>query len=170
MEVCGGEIRPVICGSTYCGLDAQCANTEAGVDGCVCNEDEVGRSISDPSSRGGSGRTVTCQRADFDLLQSMEDEGSMQTDPCGNTTCGDGACVVVSGFPTCLCDEGFAAVVNQGSLTCSKAINLYDSDQVTWPDQNNGDLCACDSTQSNGPGVAALMALGLFAWLRRRRD
>jgi MYXO-CTERM domain-containing protein len=170
MEVCAGEIRPVVCGSTYCGLDAQCANTEAGVDGCVCNDNEVGRSIADPSSRGGTGRTVTCQRTNFDLLQSMEDEGTMQMDPCADTACGDGACVVVSGFPTCLCDEGFAAVVDQGELKCSKAINLYDSDQVTWPDQNSGDLCACDSTSDTRPGAAGLLGLALFVWWRRRRD
>jgi uncharacterized protein (TIGR03382 family) len=114
---------------------------------------------------------VTCAQADFDMLQSMEDEGNMGNDPCGSTTCGDGNCVVVGGFPTCLCDEGFAAVVQGTALSCSRAINVYGAKQVTWPNGSTGQFCGCNATTHNKGGIALLLGgVGALLWRRRRKN
>jgi MYXO-CTERM domain-containing protein len=170
VEVCGDA--PAVrtpCGSTFCGLNALCATTESEVDGCVCPSGFVGRAIADPSASGGQGRTVACQQTDFDMLQSMEDEGGFRDDFCGETNCGNGECVLVGGFPTCLCDDGFAAVPTGDEITCSKVIETFKPEQLLWPDFPRGAGCGCRTGPQSSPWDLTWIGLGVGAWVLSRR-
>jgi len=160
------------CGDMYCGVGANCATTDDGIDGCVCPVGTVARSISAPLGLGRSvARTVTCQVTAHDMLASARAEGTAPQDACINATCGDnGQCVDTNGFPTCTCDDGYAAVTDsQGALTCSKIQAEYNSDAIG--DWQRG--CSCSSaagTEQISTWALALMLLMPLAGLRRRRE
>ena len=160
------------CGDMYCGVGANCATTDDDIDGCVCPAGTVARSISAPLGLSRAiARTVTCQVTAHDMLASARAEGTAPQDACINATCGDnGQCVDTNGFPTCTCDEDYAAVTDaQGALTCSKIRAEYSSDAIG--DWQRGCSCssAAGSEQISTWALALLMLLPL-ARLRRRRE
>jgi MYXO-CTERM domain-containing protein len=156
----------------YCGVGANCATTDDGIDGCVCPVGTVARSISAPLGLGRPvARTVTCQVTAHDMLASARAEGTAPQDACINATCGDnGQCVDTNGFPTCTCDDGYAAITDaEGALTCSKIQAEYNSDAIG--DWQRG--CSCSSaagTEEISTWALALMLLMPLAGLRRRRE
>ncbi len=160
------------CGDMYCGVGANCATTDDGIDGCVCPVGTVARSISAPLGLGRPvARTVTCQVTAHDMLASARAEGTAPQDACINATCGDnGQCVDTNGFPTCTCDDGYAAITDaEGALTCSKIQAEYNSDAIG--DWQRG--CSCSSaagTEEISTWALALMLLMPLAGLRRRRE
>jgi len=122
------------CGDTYCGEGAECATTADGAVGCVCGPGTTARLIDEPiiGSRGALKPTITCQRTDFDVIgDAVLDAPSL--DACAEFDCGaGGSCVVVSGFPTCDCADGGAAVVsgNGEGITCSEATETYPAESI----------------------------------------
>ncbi|MEL6543589.1 MAG: MYXO-CTERM sorting domain-containing protein, partial [Myxococcota bacterium] len=156
-----GDAERVPCGDTYCGDGAQCASTEGGPDGCICPEGSLAREIVSPNG----GREIHCQPESFDLLQSME---SGTEGPCANNPCGEnGACAVTSGFATCSCDAGYAAISTfSGAPRCERVANVFAVTQLLAPMNDSG--CSC---QSSRPEAMApwLMLLGVVFVLRRRR-
>ncbi len=168
VEVCDtGSDDLVPCGETYCGVDAYCATTSAG-DGCVCPPGSVARAINAPRSNNqGLLPTVVCQLSSFDLMSSVSstDLQGVGTDPCASTSCGEyGDCVALNGFPTCQCDEGYAAVADfGGSLTCVQVGRTYGPEQLLWQS-----ACSCTAARSEMAPGGGLVLL-LFPWLARRR-
>jgi hypothetical protein len=184
----------VPCNQTYCGFGGRCATTSA-ADGCVCDAGYVARAIEGPnvSSLGGQ-TTVTCQDASFDMMASLTGAPGMDMDPCEGVTCGaEGSCVVVSGAPTCQCNDGFAAVIagnDPSGLRCDEAIEIFEPEQVLWPDwptdpdshrddedgtgfNRNPDAaatadCGCHAVPRNGAPAGLLVLLPLIGILRRR--
>jgi MYXO-CTERM domain-containing protein len=174
VEVCGpaSNNREQICGQMYCGVDAMCASTDAGIDGCICPEGTTARIIKEPGSPGGFLRdTVTCQRNDFDFLSDVVGTESGPADPCDTATCGQfGQCVAINGFPTCACDDGFAAVPDgAGGAVCAAVQESFGPEKLLW----NSAGCAggCSAEPARGGTGAALLLLGLLGplALRRRR-
>ena len=174
VEVCGANAdnQRQVCGQTYCGVDAMCASTDAGIDGCLCPEGTTARVISEPAGPGGFLReTVTCQRNDLEFLANVLGTADGPADPCETATCGQfGQCVAVNGFATCDCDDEFAAVPDgAGGAVCSAVKKSYGPDQLLW----NSAGCAggCSTDPDRGDAGAALLLLGLLAPIavRRRR-
>jgi hypothetical protein len=128
IEICDTTPSP-LCGRTYCGEGATCAVSDAGGEGCVCNEGTVARAINSPELNGLSlYPTVTCQRLDFNLMGSVEALGlGAGSDPCASYSCGDGGtCVSLNGFATCDCADGGVAVPDGfGGLVCEEAVDLF---------------------------------------------
>ena len=171
VEVCGpaNSNRIVACGSTYCGVGAQCATTADGVDGCVCAEGHTARTILAPNAPGGVPiMTVTCQEASFDFLGDVVGTANGPSDPCFANVCGEnGTCVQVNGFATCDCSDGFAAIPNGvGGTRCVEALDTYEPEQLLWPTGCSGSSCA--QVSNSTPAFFAF----IFAFLavpRRRR-
>lgn len=130
------ERRPTACSRIYCGQDADCA-IEDGRAGCVCPEGRVAQGFRDPDGLS----SVTCVPTvnDFGVTDEAAGVGT-EFDPCGAYDCGDGTCVVKGGFPTCACDLGaLACVEDQGGTA--------DGDPGTI-------LCVPSTTgQTFGPGA-----------------
>ena len=172
VEICATSPMDQPCGSTYCGEDATCATTSMG-DGCVCPVGTVARRIDSPELNGlPLFATVSCQRLDFDMMSSLDDEfvggGS---DPCGDFDCGDGGtCVAVNGMATCECAEGGAAVATFDGMECVEAIDIYAPEdsllmssaaEVEVTDSGNGDPA--------GLALAFMLMLLPAAMFRLRR-
>jgi hypothetical protein len=146
-------------------VDALCATTEAGVEGCVCADGSTARAISEPLRPGGIAvPTVTCQVNDLEFLASEVEAGGV-ADPCETYSCGDsGACVAVNGFPTCRCDEGFAAVpVGDGTAVCARVRRTFGPDQI-------GRLAGCSSCDASAGSASLFSLLALLPLIRRRRS
>ncbi len=188
----------VPCNMTYCGVGGVCATT-SGADGCVCEPGYVGRRIEGPNvSSLGTAETVTCQDASFDMMASLTGAPDMDMDPCEGVTCGAfGECVPLGGVPTCQCDEGYAATPggsDPSGLRCAEPIEIFDREQVLWPDwptdpetlrgdddddtggfARNPDAaaveaCACTgSVAATDAAAGLLLLLPLVASARRRR-
>ena len=167
IERCDGAKRnPVPCAETYCGVGGQCAETDARGEGCVCAAGFVARPVRRPVRPGvDETTTVVCQDAAWDFLGEL---GPAQQDVCAPEACGpDGECVAVNGFPTCSCDEGFAAITDgAGFLVCAEATKIYDRDRIaTW----SATQCAgCSSSSDRSASLAGLLLL-LGTLARRRR-
>ncbi len=176
VDVCApsaANAQPVPCGRTYCGVGAVCATTSDGIDGCVCADDQSARTIRAPAGPGQAlVETITCQPTEFDMLASVTGTEDGPADPCFANICGEnGSCVSVNGFPSCQCDEGFAAIPNGvGGTTCSEVVETFASDQVLWPTAAGcGSSCDLQGDRATGAGILAfLLALVPFAVLRRR--
>jgi MYXO-CTERM domain-containing protein len=167
VETCGPDPAPVPCGSTYCGPEALCATTDAGVDGCVCAEGSTGRVIREPARPGGPlVETVTCQSHEIDMLASVTGSADGPVDPCLGMSCGDfGTCTPVNGFATCACDEGYAAVPRgDGTAVCAKTRRTFDASQLRWTTAG----CSCDAAGHAGGSLAALTLVALVVGRRRR--
>ena len=174
VEVCGPGNRETrqLCGQTYCGVDAMCASTDAGIDGCICPAGSTARVISEPGSPGGFLRqTVTCQRNDLEFLTDVIGTADGPANPCDTATCGQfGQCVPVNGFATCACDDGFAAVPDgAGGSVCAAVDEEFGPEKLLWDSAGCGG--GCSSEPSRGGAGVALLLLGLLAPLavRRRR-
>ncbi len=170
VEVCGPEAdsAAVPCGDTYCGVGGTCATTDAGIDGCVCESGLVAREVRNPTRPGFPERAVTvCQSDAMDFLGEL---GPAREDVCANTLCGSGSCVAVNGFPSCSCDEGFAAVATStGSPTCAAIVQLYPDGDTEWDSPAScAGGCAMDEGSRGGP-LATMLALLLGGGLRRAR-
>ncbi|MCP4867318.1 MAG: DUF2330 domain-containing protein [Proteobacteria bacterium] len=184
----------VPCAQTYCGIAGQCATTELG-DGCVCEPGYTGRRIEGPNvSSLGTATTVTCQDASFDMMASLSGAPDMDMDPCEGVTCGtNGSCLPIGGVPTCQCDDGYAAAAatnDPSGLRCTEAIEIFEAEQILWPDwptdpeshradddetgfARNPDAealaeCACSSVSAEGAAGGLLLLLPLIGVLRRR--
>lgn len=176
VEICSSvDPGSVPCGSTYCGVDARCAITDDGQEGCVCNSGTVARAITVPRGRGQPlGTSVTCQDTSLDMLQSVIGQVA---DPCEGFGCGEGGqCVPVNGFATCRCDDGFVAVNDfngPNGLECRPVTETFAPDQLLWPNGTPGARdCACVTTGQGlvGSGLGAFAVLfGLMLGGRRRR-
>ena len=159
------------CGGTYCGPGAQCATTFSG-DACVCPEGWLARQIINPGAAGAAGLpTVTCQDAGHDLF-STEDLGV--TGPCSDSMCGSGgSCVELNGFPTCQCDEGFAAVGMPGNSApvCEAIIDTFDPEQALVGGSMDVGFAALDTPTKGRRGLEILLGLCIVAvpLIRRRR-
>ncbi|MCP4869754.1 MAG: DUF2330 domain-containing protein [Proteobacteria bacterium] len=172
VEICAigpSETLDVPCGDMYCGEGALCATTELGIDGCVCGEGTYARSIIAPTGPGGFlAPTVVCQSAEFDMLTSARDNGDLAADACADTTCGDnGTCQDVGGFPTCACEDGYAAASVGGSLECSAIERTYGPEQLMW---NAAGCGGCSTGGGAGAGGAALALILLPILGMRRRS
>lgn len=168
IERCDGARRnPVPCAETYCGMGGQCARTAAGGEGCLCDAGFVARPVTRPVRPGvDETTTVVCQDAAWDFLGEL---GPAQQDVCAPEACGpDGECVAVNGFPTCSCDEGYAAISDgAGFLVCAEATKIYDRDRIaTW---TAAQCAGCSSTSDRSASLAGLLLL-LGALARRRRS
>jgi hypothetical protein len=174
VEVCGpgnaADAADVPCGTTYCGVGALCATTEEGSDGCVCGEGQTARSVLTPSAPGAAPTsTVVCQQADFEFMADVVGTPEGPADPCFANTCGEnGTCVQVNGFPSCRCDEGFAAITNGvGGTTCSTALATYEASQLLWPTGCSEAGCSLTDDSPSGALLALLLSLAVLP--RRRR-
>lgn len=169
VEVCGpDESEPEPCGQTYCGEDALCATTDAGIDGCVCPEGATARVISEPSSPGGFLRdTVVCQKTELEFMDAILGTELGPADPCATLPPDAfGTCVPVNGFATLRCDEGFAAVPDGvGGAVCARVQKTYEADQLLWNSGCGGSGCSAGATV----GSASWLLLLLAPLLRRRR-
>ncbi len=169
IEVCTNAAPPLSetpCGTTYCGVGAQCATTDQG-EGCVCPDGHSARVIRVPGGiqQQALVETMTCLSSE-DFLADVLDTPGGPADPCIADPCGTGGrCLAVNGFSTCRCDDGFAAVPNGvGGQTCAAVIETYDPTQILWP------TGACDSSCSTVDargGSAWMLLLGLLAVRRR---
>lgn len=167
VEVCAPETRArrrtIECGTVYCGADAECGVTKDGVAGCICPSGTAAHEIFE--ARVGSATnvaTVVCEDTAFDVFATVAELGVGGEDPCADNVCGaNGACVAVNGFPTCTCDEGYAAVPTGAGATCERAVRSYAPDRLLW------DAVGCGCGQSGRPAAWSLLAL--LPLLRRRR-
>jgi len=172
IEICGASAdEEVACGALYCGLGAQCATTDEWGDGCVCPSGTVARLVASPQVLGQTlESTVFCQEQSFDLMGSVAgmDLAGIGVDPCLGYDCGgSGRCVALNGFPTCSCDEGFAAAVDFDRLVCAEAVQAYDASQLLWPVEPG---CNCNTAAGTGGGRRLLgLVLVALALVRRRR-
>jgi hypothetical protein len=172
VETCMGAPDPTPCGSMYCGVDAQCATTSEG-DACLCPAGTVARVVSDPRVQASfASTTVFCQDTTFDLMASVADMAlsGAGVDPCANFSCGDrGQCMALNGFPTCLCEDDFAAVPDGGTgMTCAAVVSTYAPEQLLW---NTATGCSCSSAGSVA-SLPSCLVIGLAllpAAVRRRR-
>jgi len=169
VELCQGAQRnPLDCAETYCGVGGSCAETVARFDGCVCDEGFVARSVRQPTRPGQPEReTVVCQDASLDFLAEF---GPSSADVCANVECGPGSCQAVNGFPTCACDEGFAAVpTGAGSPTCSEVLTVYPANRIADWSTARGCASGCSTEGSSASGVGLLALVGFLLGVRRRR-
>jgi len=160
------------CGNTYCGVGGICALTDEGVEGCICPEGATARRIRSPVGAGRAlRRTITCQDASLNLLPADE-----VGDVCANVSCGEGgSCIAVNGFPTCRCDDGYAARASgvASGARCIPVVETFDVSQLKFSNTGVPDpfapVCKCTSTTSTtwASGFGALLLLG--AAVRRRR-
>lgn len=162
------------CGDTYCGEGAVCATTAADVDGCVCPAGAVARVIQEPDVITGQlSETVTCQLESHDMMASLADLSIPfgDGDPCADSACGDdGTCVALNGFPTCSCDEGFAAIAQgMASPTCAAVVSTYPPEALVWTVQGCSGCSNASGDGQAGPLALALSLLGLLG-LRRRQS
>ena len=167
VDVCSGETPPPPppCGFTYCGLEGECAIDSTGAEGCACSSGFVARRVSDPSGR----PTVSCQSQDMQVLG-----GVAGLSFCDGVDCGNGACRLVNGVATCMCDEGNVAVANdqnRAGVSCRALVERL-PDNIAWPfDRRSTEapgLFGCSAQ----PHSAGFLTLGLAALLllhRRRR-
>jgi len=169
VEVCGPNSEPEPCGQMYCGESSMCATTDSGIDGCVCGANSTARVIREPGGPGGFLReTVVCQNTELELLGDIVGTDAGPADPCDISACGEfGECMAVNGFPTCSCDEGFAAVPDgAGGAVCSKVKKTFEADTLLW---NSAGCGGCSAEPTRGGAGAALLLLGLLAPMARRR-
>jgi len=137
VDSCGATSGLGPCGATYCGPGAMCAETESGP-GCVCPEGWAAREVVQPGLDTGTGiPEITCQRLDHTLFTG-EDLGVEPGTGCLDDTCGgNGECVDANGFPTCVCDEGFAGVPGiSGQPTCAPILDQFTPEEALV----NGDI------------------------------
>ncbi len=172
IEICAtapNEEAGALCGDMYCGVDAMCATTKDGPEGCVCPAGYSARSITEPDAVFRTlGPTVVCEQVAFELMDSVADMTGVSTeDPCATQMCGDnGTCVAINGFGTCQCDEGYAAVdagFGDGTLTCLEAKKTFAPDQLLWI------AAACNGCSASSSDAAPALALLLLPLLARRR-
>ena len=167
VEICSNDAeQPTPCGDMYCGVGSSCGLTDVG-EGCVCASGSVARQITAPLLGGGGLiSTIVCDQLDSEMLGSMEEMGLDAGDPCDTLTCGsNGECRGLNGFPTCACDEGYAAVANGGFMTCESPSATFTPDALLWtPTACNGDCNA------GGEGASGLLALFMLLGLVRRRQ
>jgi len=170
VEICAESPMDAPCGSTYCGEGATCATTQIG-DGCVCPVGTVARRIESPELNGlPLFPTVSCQRLDFDLMSSLDDEfiggGS---DPCLDFDCGPGGtCEAVNGMATCACAEGGAAVATFDGMECVEAIDIYAPEDSLLPAVDTG-VEVADNGDPAGLALAFVLMLLPAAMFRLRR-
>lgn len=172
IDVCGPQgDEDVPCGAVYCGVGAQCATTDEWGDGCVCPAGTVARLITSPRALGQTlESTVFCQEQSFDLMDSLAgmDLAGVGTDPCAGYDCGGpGRCVALNGFPTCSCDEGFAAAVDFNRLICAEVVESYDASQLLWPEEL-GCGCSAATVEARRLPLLSLLLLGPLLLGRRR--
>ncbi len=172
VEVCSlapNETLDVPCGDMYCGEGAVCATTKSGIDGCVCPEGKFARQITAPYGPGQFlAETIVCQSAEFDMLSSAREAGDLAADACEDFSCGDnGTCMEVGGFPTCACEDGYAATsLGGGQVECSQVERIFAPEQVLW---NTAAACSgCSSTGTAAGGAALALLLLPIAAIRRR--
>lgn len=169
VEVCApraASVQEAIdCGGMYCGVGAACASTDFGA-GCICPAGTTARRISEPrASTKTVVDTVVCESTGGEMFASLADMGFAADviDPCGSETCGGhGACVAVNGFPSCSCDDGYAAVSSGGVLSCESVNRRFEVDELPWAD---GCASGCASSGRASPWLGLLVLLGL---VRRR--
>ncbi|MCP4502661.1 MAG: hypothetical protein GY822_22170 [Deltaproteobacteria bacterium] len=103
-------------------------------------------------------------------------------DPCDGFSCGEnGACFALNGFPTCICDSGFGAVIDKrvpSGVKCREVETSFGNNQVVYVDVPALNLNTVGAAISFTAGCAALdlpamsefsgLAFLLFA-LRRSR-
>ena len=171
VEVCAGgpnANEPEPCGQTYCGQDAMCATTDAGIDGCVCPAGSTARTIREPDTPGGFLReTVVCQQTELEFMADVLGTAGGPADPCDGVTCGDfGQCQAVNGFATCACDEGFAAVPDgAGGAVCSQVKRTFEPNQLLWASTG---CSGCSASPAVGSASWTALLL-LLPMVRRRR-
>jgi hypothetical protein len=121
--LCGTVALPTPdpCAFTYCGRHGACAPISLGSDagtssnvdtGCVCAATATARATNTAGTP-----QVYCEPLAMDLDGVAADGGASSplfSPACEGVSCGDhGRCVPMNGTPTCKCDSGYAAVVQQ---------------------------------------------------------
>lgn len=92
------------CAATYCG-QGECGTTLEGA-GCMCDENYTARMYTELDGRA----AVTCVPKAHPVDLQID---PMLVDVCGDIDCGAGSCVEIGGFPTCECDAGAVAIVDE---------------------------------------------------------
>jgi len=159
------------CGDTYCGVGGQCALLANGREGCVCPQGTTARRIQAPVGRSQAMRqTVTCQDASLNLLPTDE-----IGDICENRSCGEGgSCIAVNGFPTCRCDDGYAARAtgSAAGTVCAPIVETFGVEQLKFSNTGlpTSVFCTCSSLSSTtwASGFGVLFLLGVMCRRRRR--
>ena len=158
---CGAPIPerlPSPCGFNYCGEEAECVLV-GGAPACRCGPGRVAHAVRDGAEPG----TVFCSRI-VDALGPTPEEAGEGTahDPCARLDCGLGRCVSWGGLPGCDCDEGQAALLEDGAPTCVLVPEGAPSfgpggGPEAWP------------RARSGAGLGAFMLLAWFAVRAARR-
>ena len=101
------------CSALYCGSHGTCAATDAGP-GCVCDEGFIGRAFEDSDSA----LSITCvpETHTVDLAAGGLDLPSA----CDGVVVANGKCVDLGGFSATGCVNGFAAVISDEGVVCSR--------------------------------------------------
>ena len=117
--LCGGgvdeELLANACAFNYCGAGGECGIVDGRV-ACRCPVGDVAQPVTGPD---GSAH-VTCVPAENPLGITAEAGGAgTLSDPCNDYDCGAGVCVLRAGFPTCDCEDGAVACLeDDASVFC----------------------------------------------------
>ncbi|MEM9113337.1 MAG: DUF2330 domain-containing protein [Myxococcota bacterium] len=162
--------QPSACAFNYCGAGARCTVVE-GQAACECPNGQVADEVQGPDGRA----RIACVPSENPLGITAEASGvGTPFDPCIDADCGAGSCVVKSGFATCRCAEGLAAV-GGGTPTCidrpqdpaffGPGAGAESRPRLTLGQSLRGFLPQTRSLAQLGPW----MFLGLYFAARRRR-
>jgi hypothetical protein len=156
---------PPTCGTLYCGQGDACAQSDFGIEGCVCRDGHVARVTSSPTG----GSQIICMSPEIDVHGGAGN-------PCAGQTCGNaGTCLPVNDRPTCACNEGTVAVFDGQRMLCTGiAGEVFESDQILWPEpiaqdegtNDDGGGCTTQGERAGGAASIALWFIGVAA-LRR---
>lgn len=171
VNVCGEDAPLGQCGGSYCGPGALCASTELGP-ACLCPEGWAARQVSAVGAAAGGGiPEVTCQRLDH-VLFTGEDLDPNAGGACLPGMCGDGECVDLNGFPTCLCGDGLAAAVGvDGAPVCTGVIDTFGPEEALVGGDMGSGFASTEPTAKLRRGEVLIGALILMlpGVLRSRR-
>ena len=109
------ENQPSPCAFNYCGPGALCFADEGEVM-CSCKPGDVAQRFQGPQ-----GMEVTCVPVENPYAITDQAGGAgTEFDPCADTDCGDGTCILRGGFPACLCDSSNVARLSaDGTMACA---------------------------------------------------
>lgn len=171
--LCGGDIDEELlanaCAFNYCGTGGECGIVDGRV-ACKCAIGDVAQTLTGPD---GSAH-VTCVPAENPLGITAEAGGAgTPSDPCNTYDCGWGVCVLRAGFPTCDCEEGTVACLeDDASIFCVAAEDFDPLGPGAGPEA--GPLAKAEpaAVRIERTGYAAggwWLALVVFGVLRWRR-
>ena len=165
------ELEPGACAYNYCGRNARCYVVD-GQAACSCPGGTIADQVVGPDGNS----EVVCVPLEnpYGITAAAGGEGT-EFDPCGSRDCGDGICVLKTGYATCECEEGALAVSPFGVVTCSDptvrsgpfgsgaGTEAYVTAAANQPSRYRGLSFA-------GPWIPFVLAFGFLFRLNRRRN